>query len=65
MFWPNLAFLVPSYFDHDAFMHHALHVLDAPGGRCRSPGFMITIPTNRAAMIHSQRERVTVLLIKM
>jgi len=21
-----------SYFDHDAFMHHALHVLDAPGG---------------------------------
>jgi len=21
------------YFDHDAFTHHALHVLDAPGGR--------------------------------
>jgi len=27
---PNLLFLIP-YFDHDAFMHHALHVLDAPG----------------------------------
>src|SRR6218665_1771993 len=23
-------FLLPPYFDHDAFMHHALHVLDAP-----------------------------------
>ena len=22
-------FLASSYFDHDAFMHHALHVLDA------------------------------------
>jgi len=27
----NLGFLLPTYFDHDAFMHHALHVLDAPG----------------------------------
>jgi len=23
-------FLLPPYFDNDAFMHHALHVLDAP-----------------------------------
>jgi len=25
--------LLPSYFDHDAFLHHALHILDAPGLR--------------------------------
>src|SRR6218665_1137516 len=25
-----LTFLASSYFDHDAFMHHALHILDAP-----------------------------------
>jgi len=24
-------FLLPPYFDHDAFMHHALHVPDTPG----------------------------------
>jgi len=23
----------PPYFDHDAFMHHPMHVLDAPGNR--------------------------------
>ena len=23
--------LLPPYFDHDAFMHHAVHVLDTPG----------------------------------
>jgi len=28
VFLPNLPF--PLYFDHDSFMHHALHVLDAP-----------------------------------
>ena len=22
----------PPYFDHDAFMHHPMHALDAPGG---------------------------------
>ena len=27
----NLGFLLPNYFDRDAFTHHALHVLDAPG----------------------------------
>ena len=27
----NLRYLLPPCFDHDAFMHHALHVLDAPG----------------------------------
>src|SRR6218665_265492 len=27
-------FLFSSYFDHDAFMHHALHVLNAPAGSC-------------------------------
>jgi len=26
-----LGFLLPPYFDHDAFTHNALHVLDAPG----------------------------------
>jgi len=26
----NLRFFLSPYFDHDAFMHHALHVLDAP-----------------------------------
>jgi len=27
----TLRFLLSPYFDHDAFMHHALHVLNAPG----------------------------------
>ena len=26
----QLTFLATPYFDHDAFMRHALHVLDAP-----------------------------------
>jgi len=26
-----MLFLLPHYFDHDAFMHHALRVLDARG----------------------------------
>ena len=26
----NLRFLRPLNFDHDAFVHHTLHVLDAP-----------------------------------
>src|SRR6218665_279640 len=26
----SFSFLATSYFDHDAFTHHALHVLDAP-----------------------------------
>src|SRR6218665_3174234 len=30
MFLPNLRFLLIPYFDHDAFLHHALYVLDAP-----------------------------------
>ena len=30
-FWLNLIFFTSPYFDHDAFMHHALHVLDIPG----------------------------------
>ena len=29
VFFPNLCFCFP-YFDHDAFMHHALEVIDAP-----------------------------------
>jgi len=24
--------MLPPYFDHDAFMHHALQVLDVPAG---------------------------------
>jgi len=32
VFFANLHFLLSTYFDHDAFMHHALHdVPDAPG----------------------------------
>ena len=27
---PHLRFFLPLYFDHDAFMHNALHVLDVP-----------------------------------
>ena len=30
VFWLNLRFLLPLYFDHDALMYHALHVLVAP-----------------------------------
>jgi len=30
-FFLNLIFFGFPYFDHDAFMHHVLHVLDAPG----------------------------------
>jgi len=29
-FLPNLHFFASPYFDHDAFMHPALHILDAP-----------------------------------
>ena len=29
-FLPNLRFFASLYFDHDAFLHNALHVLDAP-----------------------------------
>ena len=28
--WLNSRFLLASYLDHDAFVHYALHVLDAP-----------------------------------
>jgi len=27
----NLRFFASSYFDHESFIHHALHILDAPG----------------------------------
>jgi len=30
VFLPNLRFLLLPYFDHDAFVHHALHVLNSP-----------------------------------
>jgi len=30
VFYIPYAFFVSPYFDHDAFMHHAMHVLDAP-----------------------------------
>jgi len=30
--------LLPPYFDHDAFTHHALHILDAPGYTGKSKG---------------------------
>jgi len=29
-FYIHSAFFVSPYFDHDAFMHHTMHVLDAP-----------------------------------
>ena len=31
MFVGVIWFLASPHFDHDAFTHHALHVLDAPG----------------------------------
>src|SRR6218665_2427681 len=31
-FLHTLRVLFPPYFDHDAFMHHPMHVLDAPAG---------------------------------
>jgi len=41
-FWVHLRFFLPPYFDHDTFMHHALHVLDAPAsGVYRSSNTMI------------------------
>jgi len=30
IFWLNLRFLASPHIDRDAFMHHALHILDAP-----------------------------------
>ena len=30
VFLPNLHFFASPYFDHDAFMRHALHMLDSP-----------------------------------
>src|SRR6218665_1837464 len=30
-FYILYVYFVPPYFDHDAFMHHPMHVLDAPG----------------------------------
>ena len=30
IFFDKLTFFPSPYFDHDAFAHHALHVLDAP-----------------------------------
>src|SRR6218665_1165082 len=31
-FYILYVYFPPPYFDHDAFMHHPMHVLDAPGG---------------------------------
>jgi len=30
-FYILYVYFVPPYFDHDEFMHHQMHVLDAPG----------------------------------
>ena len=35
----TLGFFASTYFDHDAFMHHALHILDAPGWTVASAVF--------------------------
>ena len=37
VFCITLAFISSPYFDHDAFMHHTLHVLDAHGPLHTSP----------------------------
>jgi len=29
-FYILYVYFIPPYFDHDAFMHHPVHVLDAP-----------------------------------
>jgi len=31
-FYILYVYFFPSYFDHDAFMHNPMHVLDAPDG---------------------------------
>jgi len=30
-------FRFPPYFDHDAFMHHTMHILDAPAPGWKRP----------------------------
>ena len=37
-FYILCVFRFPPYFDHDAFMHHAMHVLDVPGFRVTKYG---------------------------
>jgi len=34
-------FFLPPYFNHDAFMHHTIHVLDAPGDNLKSHMFHV------------------------
>src|SRR6218665_1400346 len=38
-------FRFPPNFDHDAFMHHTMHVLDAPGNKEASNKDPMTVPT--------------------
>jgi len=32
------------YFDHDAFMHHPMHVLDAPAAACHPLNYWLAVP---------------------
>src|SRR6218665_1827590 len=40
----------PTYFDHDAFIHHPMHVLDAPASCTKYPGRIFTIIFLNAAV---------------
>src|SRR6218665_1546780 len=54
LFWANSpAFYIiyvyfPRYFDHDAFMHHPMHVLDAPAEAHVTAG----APVTAGALVH-------------
>ena len=41
-FYILYVYFVPPYFDHDAFMHHPMHVLDALGGKGLAQGPYVT-----------------------
>ena len=40
----------PPYFDHDAFMHHPMHVLDAPAIECTSELYRVIPKINCIAL---------------
>jgi len=50
VFFLNLPFLLAPYFDHDAFMHHALHVLDASVS-WTAPALKMTLLNNYFAIV--------------
>jgi len=44
----------PTYFDHDAFMHHPMHVLDAPEYDINSLAYFFIEPLCTSTEIHSK-----------